>query len=70
MVDPNEEKMTDLLGINVNRLDAGGCLRLIAELLDMLTTPDLRRVRDLAEEKRRQRLRRAERWCLRKSKRS
>ena len=52
MVGPNEEKMTDVLGINVNRLDAGGCLRLIAELLDMLTTPELRRVRDLAEEKR------------------
>jgi DNA-binding protein H-NS len=52
MADRHEEKMMDVLGINVNRLDAGGCIRLIEELLDLLTTPDLRRVRDLAEEKR------------------
>ena len=55
MADRNE-KMSDVLGINLNRLDAGGCIRLITELLELLTTPDLRRVRDLAEEKRQEKV--------------
>jgi DNA-binding protein H-NS len=56
MVERNSEKISDLLGLNLNELDSVGCIRLIGEILDMLTTPDLRRVRDLAEEKRHERV--------------
>jgi DNA-binding protein H-NS len=56
MAERDSEKISDFLGLNLNALDSVGCIRLIGEILDLLTTPDLRRVRDLAEEKRQARV--------------
>jgi DNA-binding protein H-NS len=57
MTKHSSQKMSAVLGINLDSLDSSDCFRLISEeLLECLSAPDLRRVRELAEEKRQAKL--------------
>ena len=56
MDEQNAIKMTEKLGLTLPHLNSPDCLRLISELLSLLTTGDLLRVRDLAEQMRQARL--------------
>jgi DNA-binding protein H-NS len=56
MDEQNAIKMTEKLGLTLSHLNSPDCLRLISELLSLLTTGDLLRVRNLAEQMRQARL--------------
>jgi DNA-binding protein H-NS len=56
MADHNTGKLSEKLGLTLSSLNSSDCLRLIGELLGVLTPGDLQQARDLAEQMRQERL--------------